>query len=126
MTRFRYSEEVTPPAPFVHVKLRAPDGGVELGWLPAQLDSAASRTVLPLRLIEEVGFVAMDQIPIMGVGGHIMMMPTFLAQVEIRQLVPLTLEVVAHEGEPFVLLGRDILNQFPVLLDGPNLVTEIG
>jgi hypothetical protein len=31
MIRYRYNEDVTPPAPFVHVKLRAPDGGVELG-----------------------------------------------------------------------------------------------
>ena len=27
---------------------------------------------------------------------------------------------------PFVLLGRDVLNHFRVLLDGPNLVLEMG
>jgi hypothetical protein len=126
MIRFRYSQDVTPPAPFVHVKVRPPDGGVELGWLPAQLDSAASRSVLPLRVAQEVGLVPADQIPIVGVGGHIATMPTYLVQVEIRLLVPLTVEAVAHEDEPFVLIGRDILNQFRVLLDGPGLVAEIG
>jgi hypothetical protein len=126
MTRFRYSEDVTPPAPFVHVKVRPLDGGVEPGWLPAQLDSAASRSVLPLRVAEEAGLVPADQIPIVGVGGHTTTMPTYLVQIEIRLLVPLTVEAVAHEDEPFVLIGRDILNQFRVLLDGPNLVAEIG
>jgi hypothetical protein len=62
----------------------------------------------------------------MGVGGHVMMMPTFLAQIELRQLVPLTTEVVSHEDEPYVFLGRDVINQFRMLLDGPGLVLDIG
>jgi hypothetical protein len=34
--------------------------------------------------------------------------------------------VFALEGEPFILLGRDVLNQHRVLLDGPGLALEIG
>lgn len=125
MIRYPYVTDVTPPAPFVHVKLRAPEGGQEFGWLPAQVDSAASRSVLPLRLVGDLGLVPLDQIPITGVGGHITTMPTFLVRIELRQLVPLTVEVVAHEDEPFVLVGRDVLNQFRVRLDGPGLWLEI-
>jgi hypothetical protein len=96
-----------------------------LSWLPAQVDSAASRTVLPIRLVEELGLVQVDEIPIQGVGGHVTAMPTYLVGLKLRQLLPLTVEVVAHEGELFVLVGRDVLNHFRVILDGPREVLDI-
>jgi hypothetical protein len=34
--------------------------------------------------------------------------------------------VVASSGEPWVLLGRDVLNAHRLLLDGPHLTLEIG
>ncbi len=126
MVRFRYVEDVTPPAPFVQVTLRRPDRSQEVGLLLAQVDSGASRTVLPARIVEDLGLIEVDRIPLMGLGGNVIIMPTFLVQVEIRQLVPLTVEVVANSNEPFVLLGRDVLNHFRLLLDGPNLTLEIG
>lgn len=36
------------------------------------------------------------------------------------------LAVVAHAGEQWVLLGRDVLNSYRVLLNGPNAVLELG
>ncbi len=38
----------------------------------------------------------------------------------------MTLRVIADRDEPYVLLGRDVLNHFRVELDGPNLIVEIG
>jgi hypothetical protein len=40
-------------------------------------------------------------------------------------LTPITVEAFASREEPHVLLGRDVLNHFRVLLDGPNLVLEM-
>jgi hypothetical protein len=33
--------------------------------------------------------------------------------------------VLASHDEPYALLGRDVLNRFTILLDGPNLVLEV-
>jgi predicted aspartyl protease len=127
MIRYLYAREVQPPAPFVHVTLRS--GGVarESGELPAQLDTAASRTVVPAHVVEELGLVALDEIQVEGVAGLVASMPTYAVQIEIRGLrARLNVEVAAHENEPFVILGRDVLNQFRVFLYGPELALEIG
>ena len=35
-------------------------------------------------------------------------------------------KVAAHTEESWILLGRDVLNAYRVLLDGPQLALEIG
>ena len=94
MVRYNYSRSVEPPAPFVHVTVRNPSLGKSVTDLPALLDSAADRSVIPTSVVEQCGLVQIDEVPIMGFGGHIVMAPTFLAEVAIRQLKAITVEVV--------------------------------
>lgn len=125
MIRYNYSKSVQPPAPFVHVAIHNSNLQRTVADVPALLDCAADRSVIPADLIESLGLVQLDEVPIMGFGGHIVLAPTFLADLEIRQLPRITAEVIANSDEPYVILGRDVLNSFRVLLDGPNLVVEI-
>jgi hypothetical protein len=53
-------------------------------------------------------------------------MPSYPVQVAIHDLPAQTLEVVGSAGESWLLLGRDVLNARRLLLDGPQLVLEIG
>jgi hypothetical protein len=50
----------------------------------------------------------------------------FLVQLGLRQSTPRVIRVVASRDEPYVLLGRDVLNGYRLLLDGPRLRLEIG
>ena len=45
---------------------------------------------------------------------------------ELRDVPAQIDKVVASSGEPWVLLGRDILNAHRLFLDGPQLTLEIG
>ncbi len=126
MIRYRCNEQVEPPAPFLHISLRRPDGSGTAIDLPAQLDTAADRTVIPARVVEQLQLVRLREIPVAGFGGSVALLPTYLVQAAIHQLQPHAIEVIASPGESYVLLGRDLLNQFRVLLDGPNLLFEIG
>lgn len=126
MVRYTYARQCAPPAPFVHVALRRPDGAAEAKDLPAQLDTAADRTVIPSSLVEALSLAPMGDVLVAGFGGNITTLPTFLLTLEIRQLPALTVKVVASPHEPYVLLGRDVLNQFRIVLDGPQLALEIG
>jgi hypothetical protein len=47
MIRYAYNRQVEPPAPFVHVTLRRPGQDQASEELPAQIDTAADRTVIP-------------------------------------------------------------------------------
>jgi hypothetical protein len=93
--------------------------------VPAQLDPAADLSVIPGRLVDELQLIPLDSLSVLGFGGHLMTSPTFLVQLQVRGLHPVTLKVLASHDEPYALLGRDLLNRFTVVLDGPNLVLEM-
>lgn len=126
MVRYAYNRQVNPPAPFIYVRLRCPDTGKELDNLPAQVDTAADRTIVPRRWVDELEIYQLDVIPLEGYGGHISEIPTFVVQISIHDLLPLLVEIAGDPVEPYILLGRDVLNQFRFLLDGPGQFLEIG
>jgi hypothetical protein len=123
--RYNYNRQLTPPAPFVHVRAAAPASGKAVEQIAAQLDSAADRSVIPWSVVEALQLPQLDELPALGFGGHLLSVPTFLVQLTVRSCTPITVEAFASREEPYVLLGRDVLNHFRVLLDGPNLVLEM-
>jgi Retroviral aspartyl protease len=126
MIRYGYNQQFAPPAPFVHVTIRSRDGAKEVGELPALLDTAADKSVIPLRVVNELNLVKVREASVEGVGGHVERYPTFLVQLAIRSLPPVVVEVLATPEEAYVLLGRDVLNHFRVFLHGPDLAVEIS
>jgi predicted aspartyl protease len=126
MIRYRYNQQVSPPAPFIHVAVRRPGDEASVRDLPAQIDTAADMTVIPWRIVEELQLLQHDEIETLGFGGHVASATSFLVQLQIHQLEPVAVEVVADRDEPYVLIGRDVLNRHRVVLDGPQLILEIG
>jgi hypothetical protein len=51
--------------------------------------------------------------------------PTYKVELTVRMLSPQKVVLIAHDEEPFILLGRDVLNRHRVLLDRPGLTLEI-
>ena len=105
MIRYSYVSQLRPPAPFVSVTLRNPVSGAEQRDVPAQLDTAADRTLLPDSLAQSLALPQIGTIPIGGVGGVAQTMPSFPVQVAIHNLPAQIVEVVASAGESWVLLG---------------------
>jgi predicted aspartyl protease len=126
MIRYSYNQQVTPPAPFVHVGIRSITTGTGVADCPAQIDTAADTTVLPQQIVEALELEPLDQVPILGFDGHLSQVYRFLVSLSLHNLDPLVLRVLASADEPYVLLGRDVLNQYRILLDGPQLKLDIG
>jgi hypothetical protein len=125
MSRYKYNRQVSPPAPFVYVSVRAAVDGTMSAESPAQLDTAADLTIIPSRLVEELGLPQVGEVRIFGVGGRSDTLPAFLDLLEIRGTSPRLVKVLSNPEEPYVLLGRDVLNHFRITLDGPNLALDI-
>ena len=126
MIRYRYNQQVSPPAPFIQVQVGRPVGGTPGVVCPAQLDSGADMSVVPQRLVAESGLLPMGEVPTLGFGGVLATMTTYLVRLQVHDLPPREIEALAGPDEPHVLLGRDMLNGYRVTLDGPNLILEIG
>lgn len=125
MIRYSYNQQVVPPAPFVHVAILPPEHGIAVSDLPALLDTAADITVIPTWVADELHLIPLDETPIGGFDGRVSWVSTFLIKLELRQSAPKFIRVVASRDEPYVLLGRDVLNDHRVVLDGPQLRLEI-
>jgi hypothetical protein len=123
MIRYRYAQHLEPPAPFVNVSLIAPTT-TSLANLPAQIDSAADRTVLPGRVVRTLGLVEDGRLLFQGFGGEAVELPVFLVDVQVHDRQTISVRAVLGENEPCILLGRDVLNAFRFLLDGPNQALE--
>lgn len=116
-----YQPFVTPPGPFAIVTVSNVPGTVTIPNRVAQIDSAADRTVFPQSLIDALGAAASGAVSLLGFGGT----PTTCLLYEVLLALPslsaIRLEVIAHADEPWVLLGRDVIN-----LDGPALRLTIS
>lgn len=116
---FNYAAE-SPPAPYALVTVARPDGTGFLADLPAKVDSGASQTILPTALVERLQLEAVGQHRFEGLGGVQCTLSIFRIVLTIRGCEPVELDVAGSDGEPYILLGRDVLNQFRVTLDGPK------
>jgi hypothetical protein len=126
MKRFLYNSQIQPPAPFVLVALSNPLTGAEAINVPAQIDTAADRTLLPSSIVEQLMLPAIGSMPIGGVGGAIATMKLYAVLLAGPTQPSRAVEVVAHPNEAWVLLGRDVLNSHRVVLDGPGLALEVS
>lgn len=126
MIRYNYNAQHRPAAPFVILTIRHPHSGVEIGNLPAQIDTAADCTLLPSSIAKQLSLDKIGEVAIGGVGGTVDWMDVHEVLLGIQPLPLRLVEVVAHDGESWVLLGRDVLNGYRLILDGPAAILEIA
>jgi predicted aspartyl protease len=125
MIRYRYASEIQPPAPFVNVTVRCPTTGRHIERSPAQLDTGADYTVLPSSVVSALSLVQVGLRECQGFYGEIVQLPVYLVAISIHELPSVEIQAILGEREAFILLGRDVLNNHRVVLDGPQLTLEI-
>lgn len=126
MIRYRYVAHVQPPAPFVNISLRCQATRKQLDNQPALIDPAADRTVLPGPSVRALGLVEDGRLQFQGFASEIVELPIFLVEIQLHDFAPLLVRAALGEHEPYILLGRDVLNAYRILLDGPQQILEIG
>ena len=122
--RFGYVQSETPPAPYVTVSAARSADSVAVDGLPAKIDSGADRTVVPASLVERLSLDEMGRSWFEGLGGVRVELVLYRLILTIRGCSPITVVAAGSDGEPRILLGRDVLNRYAVLLDGPNMRLE--
>jgi predicted aspartyl protease len=114
------SENFDPPAPVAYVDIRNPATGALLSNVPMLIDTGADATLLPLNYVEQLG-VAPDEdtlYEVQGFDGEIRFAST--ARLELFLLGRKFAGQFLLFDQPMGILGRNILNSIPILLDGPR------
>jgi predicted aspartyl protease len=120
-TRIPYDEIRRPPAPVLPIRVK-PVGSTRAVLLTALVDSGADLTVIPIRTAEELHLTEVARIRVTGVGGAPHHVAAYAVEVETAGIASLARVVALGES---ALVGRDLLNQWTVILRGPAKVLEI-
>src|SRR6266850_7035214 len=126
MFRYRYVQETDPPAPFVIVHVGDSDGALMIRDRNAQVDSAADQSAISQEMADELQLPKANCERVVGFGGRLTELPTYWIQLTIRDLPPIPVEVLAGPGQDPIILGRDVLNRYRIVLDGPAEMLEIS
>lgn len=122
--RFPYSPARNPPIPAVVLDLATPDGSRVVPNVSAHLDTAADRTIVPLPLINQLSLQPNRFLTAQGFGGVPYTLGVFPVRLNIPGLVRALVYVLGHGNEPYLLIGRDVLNYWKITIDGPNQIVE--
>jgi hypothetical protein len=120
-----YDRSVCPPAPFVDIHVFPPLSSAWGQPLRAKLDTAADISCIPADLVEQLDLLPARIVPVEGYDGIQTMVYTYIVAVEVTNARFRHLEVVTTP-EKYALLGRDVLNNFYVQLNGPDLTFHMN
>ncbi|HEY2785204.1 MAG TPA: hypothetical protein VGJ05_09540 [Fimbriiglobus sp.] len=113
------------PAPYVTADLALPGDPDCAVCLPALIDTGADRTIVPDFVPGRLRATPAGQKPMEGFAGPTVSLPLYWLQLRIHGLPATDVLVAACQTEPYILLGRDVLNQYRIVLNGPTLRLEL-
>jgi predicted aspartyl protease len=122
--RYRYNQQQQPPAPFVYVTVHTPDDTRASERCPALLDSGAAITVIPAEVAEQLSLLKYSEVALADWMDVTVTASAYWVNLTCHEMPINGVKVVAAQVS-YLILGRDVLNQFHITLDGPNLALEI-
>ncbi|MEM7535392.1 MAG: hypothetical protein AAF639_24655 [Chloroflexota bacterium] len=91
----------------------------------ALVDSGSDVTTIPLKILQKVNAIRVGERYIVGVTGDRRLVRLYSVKIHIGSHSSYDIDAVANTVNQETLLGRDILNQLEVTLNGFAGVTEI-
>jgi predicted aspartyl protease len=114
-----YNKDFDPPAPFVTIQVSPVSHNTNTSSpIDCLLDTGADLSLIPQRLVSELSLAPAASIIVEGFDGERQELPLFAVDIVIENTRIAGLEVTAYPTT-HAILGRDILNRFRLLLDGP-------
>jgi len=120
-----YNNKYLPAAPFVQVtiySLNRPKMGLSIALL---VDSGTDGTLLPKKIIKAIRARFLETRMMGGITGPRVQVRAYLVSIEIGGYVIHGIRAAALEDDQEPILGRDVLNQLIVTLNGLGETIEI-
>jgi hypothetical protein len=110
-----------PPAPLARVNLRTLHNGNTVSDVPMLIDSGADLTLIPERFVDELklDLNQNESDELTGFDGHMSVVKS--AELDLVFLGRIFRGRLLFVNSQAGILGRNVLNHFAILLDGPQL-----
>ena len=122
---YEYNSVYDPPAPFIRISVDGHDPTRNPATVSAFIDSGADGTILPLDILQAVGAEYEDTVWLRGTAGGRRQLDSYTVSIYIETESAHAISAVATPIGSEPLIGRDVLNQFVVTLDGIANVAEV-
>jgi Retroviral aspartyl protease len=122
---FAYNTVYDPPAPFIPVTVDGHDPTRSPVTITAFLDSGADGTMLPIDVLQAVGAQYEASLWLRGTTGSRQRVDSYTVSLHIATATVYAISAVAMPAGSEPLIGRDVLNQLVVTLNGLAGVTEL-
>lgn len=122
---YEYSNEYDPPMPIVDVGISKPGRAQADVSVTALVDCGSDGTLIPLDILESAEAKYVGQAYIRGVLGYRQSVDLYLVTLHIAGHKRHAVRVAAVDPDDEIILGRNLLNQLEVTLNGPADMTEI-
>jgi predicted aspartyl protease len=116
---FAYDTTHDPPAPVVNVVLRGVVHRQPKVELPALLDTGSDLLAIPDYLVTTLRLYPVSKLRLEGVDGHRKIVNIYGIKVKIGNEPTREMEAILT-ALPFVILGRDWINEHYIYLEGPT------
>lgn len=121
---FDYDRAYFPAFPVIELTIKAVATGRRQSII-GLIDSGSDATQIPQAILEVIGARRMDARWVRDLSGIRHFAPVYGVQLQIGDVALSGVEVIGRTGTTEVIIGRDVLNQMIVTLNGLAHVTEI-
>ncbi len=118
-----YSRDFSPPAPMLPLVVRSP-GGTEVRHIEGKIDTGADVCALPDSVIADLDLPPVRSVRAAGFGGVLQEALLFHVDLEVAGRRSKHVEALSTR-RPYAIIGRNILRQFAIKLDGPKNTLSI-
>ena len=115
---YSYSGDFSPPAPVLPLECSSPVSRSAVDVV-ACIDSGADVTVVPRTIVSQLGLRRTEITMAAGFDGPPAEYPLFSVLIRIPGKEPVYARAIAWNGD-YALLGRDVINGWELVLDGPG------
>lgn len=121
---FEYDRKFFPAFPVVEILVLGIDPGRNR-LIRGLIDSGSDATQFPISLLRSVGARQIDKRWVQDLGGVRYRVPLYAVRFQLGELA-MAVEAIGREGLDEIIIGRDILNQLIVTMNGLAFITEIS
>lgn len=119
-----YSRDFSPPAPMLPLVVRSP-GGIDVRHIEGKIDTGADICALPDSVIADLDLPPVRTVRAAGFGGVLQDVLLFHVDLEMADRRSKHVEALSTR-RPYAIIGRNILQQFAIRLDGPKSMLTLS
>ncbi len=120
-----YNSTYSPAMPVVEITIQNVETGRQSEKITAIIDSGADSCILPMKFLKAIGSEPIRKSQMVGAANIGFQVELHLLTVHIGAIIVYGIETVADKQNREAIIGRNVLNQLVVTLNGLAGVTEI-